>query len=333
MRMVSVIMPVMDNEKYLSKAIESILNQSYENIELIIVDDSKHELCLEIIKKFNSKSIKYFKGPQSNLSSALNMAIDNANGDYIARMDSDDIAHPDRISLQVKALNLNGWQICGTWIKQFGNDSRICTYPADSEQIKYWMMFTCAIAHPTVLARAQIFHKFKYNTDSRVEDHELWTRMLRSNVIFGNIPLVLLNYRRHEDASTSNVSEKLIFERGKVIKNYSIFLYTPKSIKSYLECSCGTSNMYNLDQIKTLCDFVSGIVEKGVVNTDLLLKMMPVYFRKCEKMNTNVFLLYIKLLRKYNLPIFAYETLYILILSIFNINRNSKLYTLKKFIS
>jgi len=91
--------------------------------------------------------------------------------------------------------------------------------------------------------------------------------------------------------------------------------------------------MYNLDQIKTLCDFVSGIVEKGVVNTDLLLKMMPVYFRKCEKMNTNVFLLYIKLLRKYNLPIFAYETLYILILSIFNINRNSKLYTLKKFIS
>jgi glycosyltransferase involved in cell wall biosynthesis len=330
--LVSVIMPVKDNEKYLSIAIESILTQTYENIELIIIDDSKNKLCSDIIKSYNTNKIKYIKGPKINLATALNIGIDNSNGDFIARMDSDDIAHQDRILQQVNALKQNKWDICGTWIKQFGNDSRVYTYPSKPEEIKYWMMFTCAIAHPTVLAKSEIFRKFKYNYDSKVEDHELWTRMLRSKVVFGNIPKVLLKYRRHEDASTSYISENLISEREKIIKNYAFFLQPNKLIEPFLESSCGTSNEYRLDQIIKLCDFIFSFVQKGLVSKDLLIKMMPVYFRKCNKMNKNVFVHYSKLLNKYNLSFFTFENFYILTLSIFNINRNNKLYALKRFI-
>lgn len=331
--LVSVIMPVKDNEKYLSVAINSILSQTYKNIELIIIDDSKSNLCLDIVKSFNSLIIKYFKGPKINLPIALNMGIDNSKGDYIARMDSDDIAHHDRILQQVNELKINGWDICGTWIKQFGNDSRLYTYPSKPEEIKYWMMFTCAIAHPTVLAKSEIFRKFKYNNDSKVEDHELWTRMLRYNVVFGNVPKVLLKYRRHEDASTSFISEKLIFERKEIIKNYALFLQPNNVIESFLECSCGTSKEYSLNQIIKLSDFIFSFVQKGLVNKQLLIKMMPVYFRKCKKMNRVVFVEYLKCIKKYNLPFFVREHLYIFIISIFKINRNSNLYALKRFIS
>ena len=331
--LVSIIMPVKDNQKYLSIAIESILTQTYQNIELIIIDDSKDDLCSDIIKSYNNNIIKYFKGPKINLAAALNMGIDNSIGDYIARMDSDDIAYQDRILQQVNELNLNSWDICGTWIKQFGNDSRLYTYPSKPEEIKYWMMFTCAIAHPTVLAKSEIFRKFKYNNDSKVEDHELWTRMLRSKVVFGNIPKVLLKYRRHEDASTSLISEKLIREREEIIKNYVLFLQPNNVIEPFLECSCGTSKEYTLDQITKLCDFIFSFIEKGLVNKDLLIKMMPVYFRKCNKMNKKTFVVYATLLKKYKLSIYTFENLYILILSIFNINRNSNLYVLKRFIS
>ena len=268
--LVSVIMPVLDNEKYLADSIQSILSQINCNIELIIIDDSKHELCYNIIHEFKDNRIKYFKGPRKNLPSALNMGIDNSAGEYIARMDSDDISNPERISLQIKALQENQWQICGTWIKQFGADSRLYTYPVDSSDIKYWMMFTCAIAHPTVLAKAEIFRKFKYNVEFQVEDHELWTRMLRKNVVFGNIPLPLLNYRRHQDAATSNISDQLLKERENVLKNYAIYLFSPDTITPFLKNSCGTAKEYNLNEIKELSDFMYSFVQRGFIGKDLL---------------------------------------------------------------
>uniref|UniRef100_UPI00404777E9 glycosyltransferase family 2 protein n=1 Tax=Algoriphagus sp. TaxID=1872435 RepID=UPI00404777E9 len=331
--LVSVIMPVLDNDIYLSDSIQSILSQSYNNIELVIIDDSKHELCYNIINSIEDNRIKYFKGPRKNLSSALNMGIDNSLGVYIARMDSDDLANPERISLQVKALEENQWQICGTWIKQFGADSRIYTYPVDSNEIKYWMMFTCSIAHPTVLAKAEIFHRFKYNVKSRVEDHELWTRMLRGNVVFGNIPLPLLRYRRHRDAATSSISDELLIERENILKNYANYLFDSNLIVPFLKNSCGTSKEYKENEIIELCDFLYGFVQNKIVKRDLLLKMLPVYFRKFPDMNIKLFILYLKLLKKYELPLIRPETIYIGILSIFKIKRDSRLYSLKVLIS
>jgi glycosyltransferase involved in cell wall biosynthesis len=331
--LVSVIMPVLDNEKYLADSIHSILSQNNCNIELIIIDDSKHEFCYDIIHDCRDNRIKYFKGPRKNLPSALNMGIDNSIGEYIARMDSDDIANPERISLQVKALEENQWQICGTWIKQFGADSRLYTYPINSNDIKYWMMFTCAIAHPTVLAKAEIFHRFKYDVESRVEDHELWTRMLRENVVFGNIPLPLLKYRRHETAATSNISDKLLEEREEVLKNYANFLFSNDIISIFLKHSCGTAKQYSMVEIEALCDFLYGFVLRGIVGRALLLKMMPVYFRKSEEINLRLFRLYWKLLKAYKLPLISSETLYLGVISLFNLKPGSRLYDLKKFIS
>ena len=230
--LVSVIMPVKDNEKYLSIAIESILTQTYQNIELIIIDDSKYDLCSDIIKSYTNNIIKYFKGPKINLATALNMGIDNSKGEYIARMDSDDIAHQDRILQQVNALKLNSWDICGTWIKQFGNDSRLNTYPSKPEDIKYWMMFTCAIAHPTVLAKSEIFRNTKMKEIlipaaldkiqwHKVQGHDIWLVsasydfILEKWALDTNINLITnktlyLNKKRMFCTNDINFEEKLI---------------------------------------------------------------------------------------------------------------------------
>lgn len=324
--LVSVIIPVLNSEKYLSTAIKSILIQSYRNIELIIIDDSKNEICFEIINEFTDSRIKYFKGPKKNLSAALNLGIECSKGQYIARMDSDDIAEADRILLQIQALKKNDWQICGTWIKKFGSDSRVYTNPSSSYEIRYSMLFTCAIAHPTVLAEASLFHKYKYNIQSCVEDYDLWTRMLKDNVLFGNLPIALLKYRRHSDAATAFSSQRQLQELERIAIDYTNSLLDYNSAFPFTQLSCGMAESYSLIEIESLCDFIFGLVQKKYVSQAMLAKMIPAYLRKSKSMNIGVWILYLKLLRKYKLPIVSVELFYMAFLSIFMLNRHNKFY-------
>ena len=105
--LVSVIMSVYNGEKYLSKAIESILNQSYRNFEFIIVDDASTDSSLEIINeylKIDNRIIILSNNVNIGLGSSLNKAIQFSSGEFIARMDSDDISIPDRLEKQINYL-------------------------------------------------------------------------------------------------------------------------------------------------------------------------------------------------------------------------------------
>lgn len=91
--LVSVIMPVYNSAKYLNEAIDSILNQTYENIELIVIDDGSSDNSVDLIKKYNSSKIRFFQNEKNiGVSATRNKAIDLSNGKYIALMDSDDIS-------------------------------------------------------------------------------------------------------------------------------------------------------------------------------------------------------------------------------------------------
>ena len=115
-KLVSVIMPVYNADEHLREAIESILNQSYRNIEIIVVNDGSKDngYTDSIIRKYESM-VQYFYKENGGIADALNYAISKANGDYIARMDQDDISLPDRIEKQVEFMETNtDVAVCGT---------------------------------------------------------------------------------------------------------------------------------------------------------------------------------------------------------------------------
>jgi len=301
-------MPTYNAEKYLHVAIKSIQSQTYKNWELNIIDDSNINIrTLEIINSFKDIRIKYFKGPQKNLAAALNFGIKNSNGDFIARMDADDISLKNRLKFQFDYLQQKKLDICGSSIRLVGNDFRINAYPEKPEEIKFAALFTCPLAHPTVLGKKEFFQKYPYSENFKVEDYELWVRMLKSNVIIGNVPKVLLKYRIHNNSSTAFISDEVIDERVKISKQYfehfqDFFKYEHLEVLGF-----GFRKNYSLKEVEQIVLEMGDIYKKKYISGSFFVKMISVYFRKIsEKSITNVFY-YLRLLNNNKLQISLFE--------------------------
>lgn len=192
-------MPVYNtDEEYLRAAIESILNQTFEDFELLILNDGSTNNAEEVILSYKDERIKYYKSENCGIANTLNKGMLLASGEYIARMDSDDISLPQRFEKQLKYFEKNNdISICGSWIKQIP-DKKIIKH---KEKIKYLdLLKGCYIAHPTVMFKRDIFLKSNlfYNPQFKCEDYELWSRAIRF-LNFGNVQEVLLKYRIHEN--------------------------------------------------------------------------------------------------------------------------------------
>lgn len=246
-------MPVYNAEKYVSEAIESILNQTYADFEFIIIDDCSTDTSYQILQKYSAmdKRIKLLKNSQnSKLPKTLNKGISESIGKYIARMDADDISLPDRFSEQVEFMESHpDIGVCGTWIKEFLNDTsnivRIGNdYPTDSEQIMTSMLFYgCSIAHPTVIIRREVLSSLNLKYDESLagvaEDYDLWTRLLCNGVKFANLPNFLLLYRKSTTQVTAVSSSSIGEHSNEIIrenfKKYFGGYVSDKQLNSYLK--------------------------------------------------------------------------------------------------
>lgn len=198
---ISVVMPVYNGQKYLSEAIDSILNQTFINFEFIIIDDGSTDKSEEIILSYNDKRIVYIKN-ETNLQivESLNRGISIAKGKYIARMDADDISLPQRLEKQLLFMEKNpNIDVVGTWYETFGDKHEVF-YPLKRDcEIKAKLLFDSAFAHPTVMIRTTSLSHLKYeNQYNKVEDYALWISM-SSTSTFANLPEVLLRYRYHRN--------------------------------------------------------------------------------------------------------------------------------------
>lgn len=205
--LVSVVMPVYNTDKFLHEAITSILEQSYHNLELIIVDDFSTDTSRDVINSFHDTRIRIFQNKKNaGFATSRNIGIQAARGDFIALMDSDDISHNTRIAKQVKfLLNNSGIDVVGTWLKRFGLIRSKIQTPKHNEDIRAAMLFRMSVCHATLLWRKRVFidyDLFYPNNLKTAEDYWLCATAVTKGIKFETIPDYLYSWRAWKGSNT-----------------------------------------------------------------------------------------------------------------------------------
>ncbi len=212
--LISVVLPVYNGKLHLEEAIESILAQSFTNFELILIDDGSTDTSQKILREFElrDRRVRVITQENKGLATTLNEAIKNSYGMFVARMDQDDIALPNRLERQLEWLEKTGADICGSWVRFFGAGGRRVWKCYQTDQaIKIDMLFRSPLAHPAVLMRADVAKNFCYRPEfDKAEDYDLWVRFAQAGLKMTNIPEVLLLYRIHpsQTSALSSVTQR-----------------------------------------------------------------------------------------------------------------------------
>jgi glycosyltransferase involved in cell wall biosynthesis len=331
--LISVVMPVFKGLDYISSSINSILNQSYNNLELIVIDDNDNDYCLSILSNYNDSRIRFFKGKRRGLPAARNYGLELANGAYIANMDADDISRPDRLSTQLDFLISKNVDICGSWIKLFGKfNHRIIRFPLNDVDIKYAMLSYSPIANPTVLIKSSIIKNFRYR-NTVAEDYDLWVRLAKSNYSFANIQKPLLFYRMHDEQTSVTKYGQMVSDTLPIIIDYSKFYLSDLEYSKYESLSFGSDSIVRLQDSIKMGNFLVDISNNRSVDKDIVCSIIAKFFNKTKPINIKVFLAYFKIVHLNNFSLFSYTSFYLLIQSIFRIKKNGFIFRILRKIA
>ena len=202
---ISVVMSVYNAEKYLRKAIDSILKQTYANFEFIIIDDCSTDGSTSIIESYNDERIKLIKNEVNmQLPASLNRGIRLSKGKYIARMDADDISLPDRFAKQINYLDKHPEvaALGGSFQSIDADGNKLNIYhPLRGKNLSKYLLYPSPMPHPTVMMRRDVILKDNLFYDekfSSAQDYDLWLRISKKYKI-DNLPDILLFYRKHNN--------------------------------------------------------------------------------------------------------------------------------------
>lgn len=250
--MVSIIMCMFREPiQYIEKSLESVLQQTYKDIEVIImIDDPANEMLVDYVRKKTTEDcrIRYYVNEENiGLTASLNRAKSYVKGEYVARMDADDICVVDRIESQLSYLREYGLDIVGCNVKDIDEKGNFIiastsTFPTEDKVIKEYLKTNSAIPHPTWFVRREIYEKYDYVDFPACEDYELLTRLALDDVKMGNLKEPKLYYRINSNgiSSSKKVMQKTSFfyvrnnyKKRKVSKldEFNSFYESPKGIK------------------------------------------------------------------------------------------------------
>ena len=205
-----------NNPLEISKTIDSVLNQSYKFIEFIVVIPP-YKNNLEVFKKYKNK-VKVIKTTQLfNLAKSLNIALNHANGEFIARIDFDDVFFKNKLKKQIQFLKKRkDISILGTgYVSK--NNLKFFFFPSNGFFLKVYAFFFNPLCHPTVIIRKKIFEKIRYNKEfEAAEDLELWLSFIANKNKIYNLRQALI-----------------LYDRPKYLRNYKNFFYNYKARCKY----------------------------------------------------------------------------------------------------
>ena len=254
---VTVLMPVFNGEEFLQEAVESILCQTFPDFELLIINDGSTDGSREILIRLSDPRIRLIHNERNmGLIATLNHGMGLARGEYIARMDCDDVSRPERLAKQVDFLDQNPEVgICGAWFRKFGpGTNKVVRWETEPVAVRASMLFSCTLPHPTVMLRKALFaaHDLLYDAAyPHAEDYDLWSRALNF-MQAANLPEVLLDYRVHPHQVTQRLSEAQVETAGRVRLRQlreSGFAPTPEEFRVHQAVSTcipmGIENIFN----------------------------------------------------------------------------------------
>jgi len=198
---ISVVMPVYNAANYVEFAVESILNQTYKNLEIICIDDCSTDDTYKVLSSFNDNRLHLYQNTTNKgVIYTRSKAYSLCNGDYIANMDADDISYPDRLEKQVVFLEkYPDVNIVGSWINKVDKNLKHIGYwktAENNDQIKSTMMFKMPLANPTVMFRSLLKEELSHSEEFySVEDYALYVKLALRGHKFYNIQETLLYYR------------------------------------------------------------------------------------------------------------------------------------------
>lgn len=235
---VTIGIPFYNNQEYLALAIESVINQSFVDWELILVDDGSSDSSLEIAKRFERKDSRIrviSDGKNKKLPHRLNQIIDESRGEYIARMDADDLIHPNRLEVQMRFLEKNTrYDLVTTGVVSIDNSNKVYGYRHVKDIYTDFNFVRRAypIIHASVLAKKEWYKRNKYDESySRSQDFELWCRTITQNDLrMAVIPQLLYYYREEGNLD----AKKILVAYDYGFEIYSKY-YNGFNIKEYLK--------------------------------------------------------------------------------------------------
>lgn len=291
---VTVLMPVYNGAPYLAEAIQSVLQQTFTDFEFLIIDDGSTDNSAAVIQKFHDTRIRLFQNSTNlGLVASLNMGIKLAHGEFIARMDADDVCLPERLALQVAFMKAHREiGICGTWVEVIGEQSgQILRYPTDPDAIKCAHLFGPALAHPTVMLRSKLLNETKLLYDpsyKHAEDFELWVRAAECTSL-ANIGKVLLYYRLNPQQVSKRHSEEQNFtaERVRAAQLCTLGIY-PSDEELYIHRSISllqfeTDRLFVENVEEWFCKLINTNMESKVYSESALFSVLcDRWFEVCD---------------------------------------------------
>lgn len=222
---ITVFIPVHNRQQYIGQTIQSVLNQSFGDFQLLLVDDGSTDNSVEIMRSYRDARITLIEnGANLGIPKTRNIGLEHAEGEYLAILDSDDLMHKDRLKKQKKFLDKNkDYAGVGSWSRYIDDQDRVARWlvmrPISHAKIKASLLFHCAIHNRTFMARTSLMRELQYDTDfRRCQDYELLHRLAK-NYKLHNLPEILVSGRKHNQQITSNTRDlgdrlkKVIFSR------------------------------------------------------------------------------------------------------------------------
>jgi glycosyltransferase involved in cell wall biosynthesis len=206
-----VVVAVYNGSLYLGETIQSVLDQTFKDFELILVDDCSTDNSVDIIKSYTDPRIKLVQNSQNlGVVKNTNLGIAIARGRYIAFLGHDDICVPERLQTQYDCMENNpSISFCGSWMETFGSTNQIITYPNKQEVINSKLLFSTTFGAPSVMMRKRDFweNKLIYRDSYKcAEDYDLWVSASIRGLKSTNIPQVLVKYRVHDKQMSNKFS-------------------------------------------------------------------------------------------------------------------------------
>lgn len=219
-----------DNPEYLTQALNSLRNQTYENIEVIVLDDSSNAETRSVVDSFVSDDRFRIvrKAEKMGFVKALNIGLEEAKGQYIARMDSDDISELDRIKKQVVYLeNHEDISVIGGQMDIINENGEIIShrkYPECGIKLFLYSLIRDPLSHPTVMMKRKIVDEgFRYDESmKKAEDIDLWLRIMNHGYKIANLQDVLLKYRIENNFNEKRTGDQQRYVFKARIRNLSL---------------------------------------------------------------------------------------------------------------